>query len=210
MTGTNTHADDAMAVVAIGMSAGALEVLHELVLELPLDLPAAVVIAQHVASPSILPELVTLWTRLPVHVAATGMRLRAGNIYICPAQHHVVVNPDRTLGLSNRERLRFVRPSIDWLFETVAASFGDRAIAVVLSGCNADGASGAIHVARAGGTVLAQAPGEAKHARMPEAAIATGYAQVVHPGDLARTLSRRLRGLDLEHARARWEHPFVA
>src|SRR3982750_657297 len=109
----------AMAVVAISLSAGGLKPLRGLVSGLPLELPAAVVVAQHVHSYTLLPQILARETHLPVTFAASGARLRSGTIYVCPAQQHLIVNPDATLSLSPRERVTYFRPSVDWLFESV-------------------------------------------------------------------------------------------
>lgn len=123
-----------------------------------------------------LPELIRAWSDHECRVASAGEPLRRGVLYVAPPQHHVVINPDATLGVPRRERVRFVRPSVDWLFESAAASFGDRAIAVVLSGANGDGAHGVRCIARAGGAVIVQDPASCGHPQMSLAAIATGVA----------------------------------
>ena len=70
----------------------------------------------------------------PVSLAIDGALMRAGSIHVNPAQRHVIVNPDGTIGLSERGRIHFFRPNADWLFESAAASFREHTIAVVLSG----------------------------------------------------------------------------
>lgn len=164
------------AIVVLGMSAGGLPALQTIVRDLPTRVTGAVVIASHVAGCSMLPELFRVWTGHECRFASPGEPLRRGVFYVAPAGHHVVIQPDATLGVPRRERVRFVRPSVDWLFESAAASFGDRAIAVVLSGANDDGAHGARCIARAGGAVIVQEPASCDHPQMPLAAIATGVA----------------------------------
>ena len=63
-------------------------------------------------------------------------------VYIAPSNRHLLVNPDGTLSLTQSELVHFVRPSADLLFESVAASYKERAIAVVLSGTGSDGSMG--------------------------------------------------------------------
>ncbi len=72
-----------------------------------------------------------------------------------------------------------MRPSADLLFESVAGSFGPRAIACVLTGSGTDGAMGVRAVKSRGGTVIAQDPAEAEFSGMPEAAVATGAVDFV-------------------------------
>ncbi len=156
------------------MSAGGLSALREIVGALPIRFPGALVVAHHIAERSMLPELIRTWTAHECRFASAGEPLHRGVIYVAPPQHHVLINPDATLGVPRRERVCFVRPSVDWLFESASASFGDRAIAVVLSGANTDGAYGVRYIARAGGAVIVQTPSSCDHPRMPISAIATG------------------------------------
>jgi two-component system, chemotaxis family, protein-glutamate methylesterase/glutaminase len=73
-----------------------------------------------------------------------GTALRAATVFITPPDWHLLVNVDRTLSLSRSEKSNFVRPPAEQLFEALAASFKERAIAVVLTGAGSDG-SGGVH-----------------------------------------------------------------
>lgn len=199
--------EPALAVIVLGMSAGGLYGFKTLVRALPVDFAGALVIAHHVAAPSLLPQLVNLWSGHDCWFASTGELLHSGVIYVAPAEHHVVINPDATLGVSSRDRVCFVRPSIDWLFESAAGSFGERAVAVVLSGANADGAVGARCIARAGGRVIVQDPDTCEYPQMPNAVIATGVGhRRLHPCELGDALSRELSRIHAESLHA-W-NPF--
>jgi two-component system, chemotaxis family, protein-glutamate methylesterase/glutaminase len=196
---TSPHdGEPALAVVVIGMSAGGMYGLKTIVRALPTGLPCAVVVAQHVAGSSVLPSLIGRWANHESRFGSAGELLRAGTIYVAPVEHHVIINPDATLGLPQCGRLRFVRPSVDWLFETAAASFGERAIAVVLSGANDDGASGARAIATAGGKLIVQDPASCEYPQMPSAVIDTGVAHAcLHPCEMGDALLKelsRLRG----------------
>jgi two-component system chemotaxis response regulator CheB len=85
----------------------------------------------------------------------------------------LLVNSDGTLSLSQSELVHFVRPSADLLFESMAASYGEGAIAVVLTGSGSDGEMGVKAVKKRGGTVIAQNEETAEYFGMPGAAIAT-------------------------------------
>ena len=209
MAAAGEHA--AVAVVVITVSAGGLPPLRSLVRGLPAEMPAAVVIAQHVASRSLLPEILTMDTQAPVRFAETGERLRRGTIYVCPAQQHVIVNPDATFTLSSRERVKFFRPSGDWLFASAAASFRERAFAVVMSGLQNDGALGSVDIHDAGGTVIVQAPGSCEQSEMPLAAIATGAVDfVLNPDQIPLVLRQLLAQLDLDRCQSQWDAPFLS
>jgi two-component system chemotaxis response regulator CheB len=126
-------------------------------------------------------DILSRRTRLRVKQAAEGEALEVGNVYIAPPNRHLLVDPDGTLALSESELVHFVRPSADLLFESVAAVFRDRAIAVVLSGTGRDGAMGVTAIKKVGGTVIAQDPGSAEFPGMPEEAIHTGDVDFVLP-----------------------------
>jgi len=128
---------------------------------------------------SLMAEILSRRTALPVKEAAEGDELRPGQAYLAPPNRHLLVNPDRTLSLTQTELVHFVRPSADLLFESAAASFKERAIAVVLSGSGHDGAMGVKAIKKMGGTVIVQDARNAEFPGMPEAALATGLADFV-------------------------------
>jgi two-component system chemotaxis response regulator CheB len=101
-------------------------------------------------------------------------------IYIAQPNSHLIVSAEQ-LRLTDSKLVQFSRPSIDLLFESVAASYGDRAIGVILSGSGADGASGLRAVKEKGGTTIVQDPVSAAHAGMPQAARATGCVDFTLP-----------------------------
>jgi two-component system chemotaxis response regulator CheB len=206
----NVVDDDAAAIVVIAVSAGGLAPLRRIIRELPSSFAAAVVIAQHVRDFTTLPEILTGDTTLSVSLVSHRMCLRAGTIYVCPAQQHVVVNPNATLTLSDRARLGFFRPSADWLFESAAASFRERTFAIVLSGMQNDGAKGAQCVKAAGGTLIAQDPQTCERPEMPSAAIATGAIDhVLGPDAIAMMLRRAVAAVDVARCRAAWAAPWL-
>ncbi len=89
--------------------------------------------------------------------------------------------PDGELSLTETERVHYVRPSADTLLESVARSFGRRAVAVVLTGSGTDGADGVRVVKQMGGTVIAQDRPTSRSFGMPGAAIRTGCVDSVLP-----------------------------
>ena len=180
----------AISLVAIAVSAGGLKALREVVRGLRVDLRAAVVVAQHSHEKTLLPEILASDTTMPVSLAGHGALLQCGHVYVCPAAHHVVVNPNATLMVSSGPRVRFFRPSGDWLFESASASFGARTVAIVLSGAQDDGARGAVAVRNAGGIVIVQDPATCDYPEMPSAAITTGAVRhVLAPEEIAHCVN---------------------
>lgn len=196
-------------MVAIVLSAGGLFPLRHLIHSLRCDLPAAFVVAQHAREMSFLSEILAKDTEMTVSLAESGMPLQSGRIYVCPPARHVIVNPDSTLTVSTRQRLRHVWPNGDWLFESAAASFGARTFAVVLSGCLQDGARGSVSVRKAGGTVLAQTPATCERRDMPLAAIATGCVDhVLSAGEIGSLLNLSLAAANTTEWSAVRDRPF--
>jgi len=170
-------------VVAVAASAGGLRALTVLLAGLPANLPAAVIVVQHVPPQhrSFLAEILSRRTRLRVCEARAGDSLRPGTVYVAPPDRHLLLNPDQTLTLSQSEWVHFVRPSADVLFESVARSCGERAMAVVLSGTGSDGAEGLRAIKANGGRTLAEDPATAEFSGMPAAAVETGQVDLVLP-----------------------------
>lgn len=175
----------AFEIVACAASAGGLSAISRLLAKLPPDFPVPVVIVQHLdpRHRSLMADILSRCTALRVEQAGEGERLAPGHVYIAPPNRHLLVNPDRTLALSESELVHFVRPSADLLFESVAAVFRDQTIGVVLTGTGRDGAMGVTAIKKLGGTVIAQDPDSAEFPGMPDEAIHTGDVDFVLPLD---------------------------
>jgi two-component system chemotaxis response regulator CheB len=178
-----TFPNAAFDVVALAASAGGLRALSELLTALPADFAAAIVVVQHLdpRHRSLMADILSRRTPLHVKQAEEGDHLQAQTVFIAPPNRHLLVNPDGTVSLSQSELVHFVRPSADLLFESVAASYKDRAIAVVLSGTGSDGAMGVQAIKKMGGTVIAQDEQTAEFFGMPNAAIQTGNVDFILP-----------------------------
>jgi len=180
-------------IVAVATSAGGLHALTNILTTLPADFPVPVVVVQHLdpRHRSLMAEILGRVTALTIRQAQEGDRLAPGTVYIAPPDRHLLVNPDRTLSLSQSELVHFLRPSADLLFESVAASHRERAIAVILTGTGSDGTMGVQAIKKMGGTVIVQDPESAEFSGMPAAAIHTGLADMIVPlKDMAGTLSK--------------------
>jgi two-component system chemotaxis response regulator CheB len=118
---------------------------------------------------------------LRVKEAEDGDILRAGVVYVAPANQHLLVEAGGRLHLSRSALVHHVRPAADSLFESAAAAVGGGVVAIVLSGSGVDGATGALAVHAAGGAVIAQDPHDAQFPSMPRAAIDAGAVDFVVP-----------------------------
>jgi two-component system chemotaxis response regulator CheB len=170
-------------VVALASSAGGLTALSEVLACLPSDFPAALVVVQHLdpRHRSLMAEILSRRTTLHVKEAEEGNHLNSGTVFIAPPNRHLLVNSDGTVSLTQSELVHFVRPSADLLFESVAASYKDRAIAVVLTGSGSDGSMGVGAIKKMGGTVIVQDEKTSEFFGMPGAAIQTGNADFILP-----------------------------
>ncbi len=170
-------------VVALAASAGGLTALIHVLGALPAHFPATIVVVQHLdpRHRSLMAEILSRRTALQVREAKEGDCLAAATVYIAPPDRHLLVNGDGSLSLSQSELVHFVRPSADLLFESVAASYRDRAIAVVLTGTGSDGAMGVQAIKKMGGTVIAQDEKTSEFFGMPGAAIKTGVVDFILP-----------------------------
>ncbi|HEV8676092.1 MAG TPA: chemotaxis protein CheB [Methylomirabilota bacterium] len=170
-------------VVAIAASAGGLKALSDVFSAIPADFPAALVVVQHLdpRHRSLMADILSRRTALRVKQAEEGDELKPATVYVAPPNKHLLVNPDGSLSLAQSELVHFVRPSADLLFESVAASFKHRAIAVVLTGTGSDGTMGVQAIKKMGGTVIAQDEASSEFFGMPNAAINTGSVDFVLP-----------------------------
>ncbi len=184
-------------IVAVAASAGGLRALMKLLSALPSDFPAAVTVVQHLdpTHRSLMADILGRHSLLAVKHAEEDDLIQPGTVFVAPPDRHLLANADGRLSLSRTELVHFVRPSADLLFESVAASYKDRAIAVVLTGTGSDGAAGLQAVKKMGGTVIAQDEASSEFFGMPGAAIRSGHVDFVLPLDeIAPALIRLVRG----------------
>ena len=159
--------------IVIGVSAGGLEALNEVLPAITAPNFIPVLVVQHLSpdSEGYLPLHLNPRCTMEVKEAEDKEPLQSGMIYIAPPNYHLMVEVDRALALSVDKRVNFSRPSIDVLFETAAEIFCDSLVGVVLTGANADGAAGLARIKRFGGLTVVQDPASAVADAMPRAAL---------------------------------------
>jgi two-component system chemotaxis response regulator CheB len=160
-------------LIVIGGSAGAIEVLRQILPRLTAGLVSAVAIVIHLPpeGPNVLHEIFVGPGSPPMKLAEDKEPIAPGTVYFAPPDYHLLVERGRTFALSQDERVHFSRPAVDVLFESAAEAYGDRLMGVILSGANADGAAGLRAVASAGGMTVVQALESAATIAMPVAAL---------------------------------------
>ena len=170
-------------MIAIGASWGGLSAVGTLLQGIPEELDQAIVVAQHRSAESsrgVLESLLQRHSSRPVHEPGDKEPIEPSHVYVAPADYHLLVDNGH-FALSVDARVQFARPSIDVLFESVAHAYRERAIGIVLTGANDDGATGLAAIKRHGGVSIVQDPKTAERRTMPDAAIAGSVADAVLP-----------------------------
>lgn len=160
--------------VVIGCSTGGLKALRSLLGALRADLGVPVIVVCHRGDPGDrdqFADLLALAAKMPVREPDERSRVAPNVIHLAPSGYHLLIEADETFMLSVDARVNFSRPAIDVLFESAAAVYRERLLAVVLTGANDDGAIGLRTVRSLGGHALVQSPEEATADRMPRAAL---------------------------------------
>jgi two-component system chemotaxis response regulator CheB len=177
-------------IVAITASTGGPAALQRVLMDLPRDYPAPILIVQHIAR-GFMPGLCG-WLKgrcdLRVRIASDGEVLEPRTVYLGPDDVHLGVRGNDRVLLSPTPPIGGFRPSATFLFESVAESHGARAVAVVLTGMGRDGVAGLGAVRAAGGLVLTQDEATSVVYGMPREARLAGLSDMELP--LARIAER--------------------
>lgn len=179
--------------IVIGASAGAVEALLQILPALPARCPP-VLVAVHVPADrdNMLVPLLQPRCAVIVKEAEDKEPVAPGTVYFAPPDYHLLVETIGTLALSSDDLVHYSRPSIDILFESAADAWGPALTGIVLTGANADGASGLRRISQSGGRTWVQSPNEAVADAMPRAALAA--CPTAEPLPLAAIISRLCDG----------------
>jgi two-component system chemotaxis response regulator CheB len=160
--------------IVVGASAGGVEALLSIFGRLPTTFGLPIIAVLHLPDErrSQLAEVFARRLRIPVKEARDKESIEAGTLYFAGPGYHLSVEQDRSLSLSQEDRVHHSRPAIDFLFASAADAYGRGLLAILLTGANQDGARGLAHVKQSGGVTVVQDPAEARIAVMPLAALA--------------------------------------
>lgn len=162
-------------MLVIGLSAGGMPLVKQLLAALPKDYPLAIAIVAHLPQgyESNLAQILNAVTDLSVTMVRDKQPIVAGHVYVAPPDYHLLIEQSTpcTFALSEDEPVKSVRPSIDVLFSSAAEAFESELCAVILSGANSDGAEGMVAVKQLGGLCMVLNPDEVEFNTMPNAVI---------------------------------------
>ncbi|MEG3849589.1 chemotaxis protein CheB [Microcoleus sp. herbarium19] len=178
-------------VVGIGASAGGLEAFMQLLSHLPIDTGMAFVIIQHMlpAQESLLSVILSRSTQMQVHEVTDGMRVAPNQVYVIPPNASMTIARG-ILNLKPRGTGRGIFMSVDTFLFSLAEERGNKAIGVILSGGDSDGAQGLKAIKAAGGITFAQCEDSAQVSSMPNTAVATGQVDfILTPQKIAQKIA---------------------
>jgi two-component system response regulator WspF len=170
-------------LVALGASTGGPEAVARILSELTSNMPAAVIVVQHIAA-EFAPSLAT-WlqgrTRLRVRLATPGESLVPGEVRLAATDDHLIVDASARLAYTPEPLACPYRPSVDACFLSLAAHWPQPNVAALLTGMGTDGARGLGRLREAGWLTLAQDQATSVVYGMPQAAAQLGAASRVLP-----------------------------
>jgi len=189
-------------IVGVGASAGGLDAFSRLLRSIPEKSGMAYVLVQHLAPDhdSLLPEILSRETKIPVYEIVDDIHLQPDTIYIIP-ENKMLTATDGRLKLTPRDNGSKVNKPIDVFFKSLAEVHKSFARGVVLSGTGYDGTDGLKIIKEYGGCTIAQAPDDAAYEGMPLSAIRAGAADFVL---VVEEIPAQLKNIDFAY-----EHSFA-
>lgn len=186
-------------VVGIGASTGGPQALTFLLSQLPEDMPPLVIV-QHMPAQftSAFADHLDQSSLLTVKEAQEGSRLKSGLAFVAAGGKHCLIKKDSQgyfLTLNENPPVNHHRPSVDVLFQSLAQTFKEKGIGILLTGMGDDGARGLLEMRNQGAQTLAQDASTSTIFGMPQAAIQLGAARDVAPLDkVPAWLIKKVRG----------------
>ena len=168
--------------IAIGASAGGLEAIEQFITNMPENNNFGIIIIQHLSPDykSMMVEILSKKTKIPVNKSEDGMLVQAGNIYLIPPKKNLTIKDGKLL-LNDPTYSGGLNFPIDLFLRSLAEDQGEKSIAVILSGTGSDGVRGVRAIKQHGGLIFVQDESTAKFDGMPKAAISTGLVDFIMP-----------------------------
>lgn len=176
--------------IAIGASAGGLEAIEQFIKNMPSNNDFGIIIIQHLSPDykSMMLEILSKKTDIPVFKSEDGMLVEAGKIYLNPPKKNLTISSGK-LVLNDVDSHGGLNFPIDLFLRSLAEDQGEKSIAVILSGTGSDGVRGIRAIKQHGGIIFVQEESSAKFDGMPRAAIATGLADfIMKPSEMPKQI----------------------
>lgn len=159
--------------ILIGGSWGGMDAVIKILSGVPANYPIPIIVILHRKkdTKSELTSVIQNKLLLKVKEIEEKEKINPGQVYIAPANYHVLIEEEKTFSLDVSERVNHSRPSIDVTFESGAEVYKDKLIGIILTGANKDGSLGLNIVSKSGGLAIVQDPLEAEIETMPKAAL---------------------------------------
>lgn len=186
-------------LVVIGVSTGGPPVVQKILAALPGDLPACVLIAQHMPGTFTGPFAKRLngVSQFEVTEAVNGDKLKNGHAYVCPGGKHIGLRMNGSLPevmITEHPRDALYKPTVNVLMETAGNLMGRRTVGVMLTGMGADGVEGAKVLRDKGGVLIAQNEASCVVYGMPKAVVDANLANLVlDADDIAQAIVANVR-----------------
>ena len=176
----NAHSQDDVNIVAVGASAGCVEAFEKFFTRMPADSGLAFVVIAHLDSnhKSLMPELISRYSKMKVHKIKNEMRVKADTIYVIPPNNNVLIK-NKLLYLEAQRKPHFIDQPFDHFLGSLALEKESKSMAVILTGNGNDGTQGIKQIKEAGGLVFAQDPATAQSDDMPNNALESGMVDYV-------------------------------
>ncbi len=188
---TDYHADIAAKdfdIVVIATSTGGPRALADFVPSIPRNIPAAILIVQHMSEgfTRTLAERLNAMSFIKIKEAENGEIIKPGVAYVAPGNHHMELEnkgQDYIIKINQKPTRLGVRPSADITMASVAENFKGRMIGIILTGMGRDGSEGAARMKEKKGVILTQDKESCVIYGMPKAAVDKGLSDAVVPLD---------------------------
>lgn len=178
-------------LIAIGGSAGSLQVIIEILQHLWKKDFAIVIVMHRKETPEpMLADLLTSKSIYQVKEVEEKENILPGMIYLAPPNYHLLIEKDLSFSLDVSEKVNYSRPSIDVFMESAANIYGEKLVGILLSGGNNDGAAGIQKIGENGGLTIIQDPSTADVSSMPESALKLSRPDyIASPQDIAKIIN---------------------
>lgn len=182
ISGTDFYTNDNFPIAGVGASAGGLEALEQFFKNIVPDSGIAYVVVQHLSPDykSLMVELLSKHTDIPIYRAEDGMKVMKNSIYLIPPKKNLTIF-HKKLYLTDQSQHLGLNLPIDIFFRSLAEDSAEHSIGIILSGTGSDGTLGIRAIKGAGGMVMVQDESSAKFDGMPKSAIATGLVDYILP-----------------------------